>query len=283
MAETTLETAPGASYAVLITLTWSNLPVSGPDPESTVVRYTNWTEEVEVGEDTFLSVPDMEVDLGEIHGGTEDKPGKLVISRQFPPFNVFPNGKTHPKVHIKVEQCDPLDPEATRRQLFWGHLGAIQVNPGGRASLVSCRLNGIKAELKQIKLGIPAATTCQWVFGGTACGYDKDATKVVGTILSVGSPLRVSVQMSTGSGTTPNSNFKRGTLKVGGMSLPVRRSYDDSYLDLSRVPPEWIVGLPFELFEGCDKQYSTCTMYGRQSRFMGPGIRIPARQPLFEQ
>jgi hypothetical protein len=281
MSETTLETAASASYAIMVTLTWSNEPTTGDS--QTVKRYTNWTEDFTVDAEDFESVTDMEVSLGEIHGGTDDRPGKLTISRQFSPFDVLRSGLLHPRVHIKVEQCDPLDPSNTRRQLFWGHLGRIRSNPGGRASLVTAQLNGIKAELKQVRLGIPATATCAWSFGDSKCGYDKEATKLSGTVLSVGSPQRVSIQLDVGSGVTPNSHYRQGIIRCGGMAFVIRSSYNDGYFDVYNRPPDWIVGLDADLYEGCDKNYSTCQQFGRQGQFMGLGIRIPGRQPLFER
>lgn len=283
MSETSLETSPGASFAVLMTLEWSNEPVSGGDPAKTVLRYTNWTQDVEVGGETFVSAPNMEVELGEIHGGTEDRPGKLTISRQFKPFDTLRKGLTHPKISVKIEQADPLDPVNTRRQLFWGQIGRIRSNPGGRASLVTAQLNGIKAQLKQIKLSVPATPTCVWSFGDENCGYDKEATKMTGSVLSIGSPQRVSIQLDFGSGTTPNNRYRQGIVKVGGMSFIIRKSNNDGTFDLFRIPPPWVVGLDVELFEGCDKNLSTCEQYNRVISFMGIGIRIPGRQPVFEE
>jgi len=285
MPENSLETAAGASYAVLVTLSWSNLPVSPGDPEKTTKKYAAWTEDIDIngdGSEVFESAPNLEVDLGEVHGGTDDKPGELTISREYEPFNILRSGLVHPRIEVVVEQVDPTDPVLTRRVLFKGRIGKIKANPGGRASLVSANLNGVKAELNQVRLGIPATPTCQWAFGGEQCGYDKEATKQTGEVLSIGSPERVSVRLSVGSGTSPNNRYKRGIIKVGGLLLTIRKSYDDGFFDLFKVPPPWIVGLPAELFEGCDKQYSTCVQFQRQHRFMGLGIRIPDRQPLFE-
>jgi len=122
--QTSLETASGASYAVLLTLWWDNRPDLFL-PEITK-RYTNWTSELTVGADTFASVPNMEVELGEIHGGTSDKPGKLTISREFSPFDELRKALSHPRVNLRVEQCDPLDASNPRRQLFLGSLGRIR-------------------------------------------------------------------------------------------------------------------------------------------------------------
>jgi hypothetical protein len=280
MTQTPLETSSGALYALLVTLTWSNAPTTGTT--TTVKRYTNWTSPI-TDTDTFESAPDMEVDLGENHGGTQDKPGRLTVSKEHSPFDVLRSGLVHPRVEILVEQVDPSNASNTRRTIFSGHLGKVQANPGGRAGLVRVQLNGAKAELANIRLGVPATRTCQWIFGdSTTCGYDKEATKLSGEVLSIGSPERTSVTLDVGSGTSPNTHFKRGTIKVGGMSLTIRQSYDNGTFDLFRVPPDWIVGLDVEVFEGCDKQYSTCQQFGRQSRFMGLGIRIPDRQPLLE-
>jgi len=284
MAQTTLETDAGAQYAVLVTLSWSNLPTVGE--AQTVKRYTNWTESLDIngdGSEVFSSVPNMEIKLGDVHGGTQDKPGELTISREFSPFDLLRSGLVHPKIKVKVEQIDPSNMLATRRQLFWGVLGKIRANPGGRASLVRCQINGIKAQLKQIRAGIPATPTCQWIFGDPAtCGYDKQATKLSGTVLSIGGVNRVTIQLSVGAGVTPNGRYRRGTIKVAGLSLAIRQSYDDGNFDLFKTPPAWLVGKEAELFEGCDKQLSTCRVFERESRFMGLGIRIPARQPLFE-
>lgn len=283
MAETPLETNAAAQFAVLVTLRWSNLPTSG-DAE-TVVKYTNWTRDIDIlGDESevFQSIPDMQIELGEIHGGTDDKPSTISISRQHSPFDVLRSGLSHPKVNVTIEQVDPSDIANTRRPMFLGTLGKLRANPGGRASLVKCQINGIKAQLNQINLGVPCLTSCVLPFGGDICGYDKEATKKSGIVIAVGSPERVSIELSVGNGDSPNDLYRRGVIKVAGMFFTIRESYNDGTFDLFKIPPAWLVGKPAELFEGCDKQYSTCTARGRTSRFLGLGIRMPNRQPIFE-
>jgi hypothetical protein len=280
--QTALETSASARYAALVTLSWSKAPVlSGATEE--IKRYTNWDSDIVIGDDTFESVPEMDVELGEVHGGTEDKPGKITCSKLVSPFNSLRTGLVFPRVDILVEQVDPSDTAATRRQLFVGNLGKVTGNPAGRSALVRAQLNGIKAQMDKVRLGVPATNSCQWIFGDPiTCGYDKEATKQAGSVLSVGSPNRNSIELSVGNGTSPNERFRRGTIHVYGMKLTIRQSFDDGTFDLWHTPPAWLVGKPVSLYEGCDKQYSTCTVFGRESRFMGYGIRIPSRNPLFE-
>jgi len=148
---------------------------------------------------------------------------------------------------------------------------------------VTAQLNGIKSRLAKIQAGIPATTTCQWTFGQSPCMYDKEATKLVGEVLAVGTPERVSISFDVGSGVTPNSLFKRGIIKVAGMAFTIRQSRNNGTFDCMRVPPPSLVGRTAHIYEGCDKQRSTCISRGQESQFMALGIRIPARQPLFER
>jgi len=282
MPQTTLETSAAAQYAVLVTLSWSNLPTAGD--AVTYKRYTNWTSDLDINGDAsevFESTPTLQVDLGEIHGGTEDKHGKMTIGRDSEPFDVLRKGLIHPSVSIVVEHLDPTNMLATRRKLFTGQLGKIHANPAGKTSLVRSELLGIKDPLKGLKVGYAMTPSCQLPFGGPICGYDKEATKQVGTVLAVGSPRRVSIQLSVGNGTSPNERFRRGKIMVAGMSLAIRQSYDDGFFDTFRTPPEWIVGKDVWLYEGCDKQLSTCRVFDREESFVGLGIKIPSRNPVF--
>jgi len=282
--QTPLETSPSEQYANLVTLRWSRLPVVSGSSE-TIVRYTNWDQDIQIpsGGDLFLSVPEIEVELAEVHGGTQDRPGKLTASRNTVPFNILRSGLAFPRITVSVEQVSPLNILATRRLLFTGSLGKVTGNPSGKAALVRVQINGIKAQVARVRLGVPATNSCQWIFGDpVTCGYDKEATKQTATVLSVGDPSRTSIRLSAGNGTSPNARFRRGIIHVGGLKLTIRESLDTGTFNLFKTPPDWLVGLPATLFEGCDKQYSTCVRFQRQTRFMGCGIRIPSRNPLFQ-
>lgn len=282
MPETNLETQPSNQLAVLLTLTY------GDSGSPHVKRYTHWDEALSVLGNTFESVPSLSVDLGEQTSTLEDRNTTIDISKKFEPFATLASGAKHARVKVLVQQINPLDP-TTLRDLFFGFIGKVTKNPGGRAGLVRATCTGVKSQLQQIRMGIPATTECQWQFAGHGCEVDRSAHTYVGTVSAIGDPSHNSVTLTLPGVTTPatelaNAFFRRGQVVVDGLPIPIRASREDGRFDLFQIPPASWLGKACTLLPGCDKRLLTCrNVWLNEERFLGLGIAIPPKNPLFEE
>lgn len=296
MPETLLETSPASKYAVLVTLTWG-------DPGALhIARYTQWDEPLNItipehvicgdtiAEETvtFASVPSLAVDMGEISGSIEDKPTKIEILATKEPFASMVLGFRHARVSVKIEHVDP-DHTSTLRTIFFGFVQTCTKNPGGRPGLIRATCGGVKAQLAQIRLGIPATSECQWQFGGFGCGVDRSTDTYTGTVTALGDPSDNAVTLLLPGVTVPatqliNVKYRRGQVRVDGLSIPIRVSHEDGRFELFSIPPPSWAGADCTLLPGCDKRYTTCkSTWNNKEQFLGCGIAIPPRNPVFEQ
>jgi len=82
----------------------------------------------------------------------------------------------------------------------------------------------------------------------------------------------------------PNGKYRRGYIEVDGLRLLIKRSRENLIFDLFDLPPIWWPGQACILHPGCDKRIKTCRQeWDNGGRFMGLGIKLPKRNPSFEE
>lgn len=277
-----MQTKPALQVATLVTLTFGATP--------TVVRYTNWTENIVLGSDTFLSETTLEVELGQQHGGTEDKPSKLTIASGREPFNRLITGYRHARVVSKVEEIVPGN-SATRRVLHYGSIGFVTRNPNGKPGIVRADLIGLKARIAEVRGSIPMTSTCDHIFNSdiSLCRVvGADAWKQLGTVSGIHATEKNVVICTLPGVSSPAvelaaERFRRGRVTVDGLSLQIKKSREDGSFEMFGLIPPWWVGANCEVSPGCDGRIESCRLWNNENNFRGLGIKIPARNPVFEE
>lgn len=282
MAQTTLETRAASQYAALVTLSY------GDKAAPTIRRYTSWTNDLVVGGQTFISEPLLDIELPEQTGGVEMKEGKLTCPSWREPFDLLSTGFGFSKVWVKIDQVDPSNIVATFRNLNLSSITKVRKNPGKRKGLSECTLANMKLGLNGFRLSLPMTSTCCVPFGGDHCRKDASALEQTGTVASIGTPQRNSVTLVLPAvldpvSQLPDNKFAMGTLQVNGRSFRIVKSYESLTFDLNELAPPWIVGQACKIYPGCRKRLEDCRVWDNEINFMGLGIKIPARNPVFEQ
>lgn len=281
MPQTTLETRRASTYACLVTLTY------GDQEDPIIRRYCSWTSDLVVGGFTYLSEPLLEVELPEQNGGMDLTTGKLTIPVGREPMDDASSGYGFSKIWVTVEQVDPAN-LGTLRTLGLYFISKTSRNPGKRKGLVIATLSTIKQLLSGFRLSLPLTSTCCVPFGGDHCRKDASAYEREGTVASLGAPQRNSVTLTLPAVLDPPSEladnrFAKGTLKVEGRSFRIVKSYENLTFDLDEIPPPWIVGKDCKIFPGCRKRLEDCRVWDNEINFMGLGIKLPGRNPIFEE
>lgn len=275
--QTNLEKLPASQYAILVTLSFG----SGP----TVYRYCRWSEDIIISGETFVAEPLLDVELGESHGGTEDKPHKLTLPRTREPFKTMSLGFAFPKVHAKIEQVDPTSP-TTRRHLGEGDVSITTKNPGGRTGMVRGTASGIKSRIAEVSsLSLRLTSTCDIPFGGSRCRVNSSAWTRSGTISGISrNVVTLSIpSVSDPVAELPNARYRRGYIEVDALRILVKKSLEDFTFELFEVVPPYWMGASFLLRAGCDKRLETCRLWNNEANFMALGIKIPPRNPLYQE
>lgn len=275
--QTSLEIKPASQYALLVTMTYG----------SATVRYCRWTEDLTVGSETFTAEPQIEVEVGENHGGTEAKPSKITMPISRAPFDVLLAGYPFPEVTIKVEQADPTSIALTRRHLVEGTLIVSIKNPSGRSGIVRASFAGPKKRIQDVQnVSLRLTTSCDVPFGGMHCRVDASAWTRVGTVSAIdGNIVTLTIPSVTNPLTElPNARYRRGSIEVEGCRVMLKKSNEDLSFELFELaPPTW-VGKSMTIRAGCDKRLSTCKdVWNNEINFVGLGIKIPSRNPLYQE
>lgn len=275
MTQTSLEIYPGSVYSPLVTFTWG---------VSNVARYCRWTEDLTIGEDTFLHEPSIKIFSDKPQGGgTEDSPFEIEMRLNRSPADTLSSVYAHAKVHCVIEEVAPDDP-STRQLIYKGIVTRVNVKPGGRGALARLKIAGPKRRL-QAAAGIQALSTCPWILGQSPCGYDMSANKLTGTIQEIGTDgkaNRILVNITSPTN-MENRRWNRGYVRVDGLDITIRKSFNDNQwrFDLREIPPPDWENAQCELFPGCDGQIATCRLHGQEATFGGIGINMPDYNPLF--
>jgi len=283
MTQTAIETSPAVKYAILITLSWG---------DANVARYCKWDSDLTVDAQTFTAEPTLRVSMDKPqHGGTDDSAIEIQASPMISPLDQLVVPRPHAAVSVTVEEVVPGD-DTSRQTLFVGTISKASAKPRRRGGLATFKVISAKARLQAV-LGVPAVSTCVWVFGDSHCGFDLPAATLTGTITEMdsgGVPNRIKIDFDT----LPEADvrkWRRGYVEYDGLRIAIRELYIADIdvgtpvpirLDLASFPPASWDDAEVSIVPGCDKQIGTCRFHERESRFGGFGIAMPNKNPLFE-
>ena len=269
MAVNDLVEKPAKQHATLFLMSWHN----------TVARYTDWTEDVVSGGQTYISDPRIGIKLPTESGGVQERPAVLAWPSTVAPADTLIAQTVHAQVSVLVTELIPGD-DTTLATLYNGWVNRARRGRRGDKNVASLQLNSIKGLLRS-PLGIPAMRTCGWRFG------DANCQKVVvpdlqesGTIAT----LTDDVVTVTGLTTTATAGYWfRGYLEVDGERINIRRFDTPNVFYLSRRPPLDWNGAAVTATPGCDKTLSTCIeRWDNGEHFAALGFKMPPRHPIIE-
>jgi hypothetical protein len=130
-----------------------------------------------VGAHAYEPEPGLGVDLEEQTGSVDEKPFRVTLPLTRPESPAFAladsmdKAEPSPPISCSVVQVvRALDGSQEELiHLAEGSLVSSVSNPDGKEGLVELEFAPEKAQLKSVKLGIPANPTCGWTYGRTGC------------------------------------------------------------------------------------------------------------------
>lgn len=263
----------GSSQASLVTL----ITFSYGANFATVARYTSATTPLVDGVNTFAAEPSIEVTMNAQPGGAQDVPVQVRMLAKTP-LDTLTSQRAHSAVRVLLEEADPTN-LSDRRTLFAGLISLSTRNPDGKTGIVEIEVSGWRAALAISTNCWIADTTCNNVFGDPVCGKDLSSIQETATV----SAIDGNVVTLTGLTTTGTPGYWRfGFLAVDGLQIMIRDYTTGNQVTLLKTPPAAWMGAAVTATPGCDKQLTSCRTWGRETRFTGIGMKIPAYNPLLE-
>ena len=260
--------APAKQHATLYLVQW----------HLAVARYTDWTEDVVSGGDTFTSEPRIGIRLPRESGGVNERPATLTWPSTLAPADTLSAQSVHAEVSVLVTEVLPGD-DSTLATLYMGWVTRARKGQRGNKNLVSLQLQSIKDRLRS-PLGIPASRTCAWRFGDANC-----QKLVVPDLQETGTIDTLTDDVATISGLTyaVEGYWLRGYLEFNGERISIRRYDTPDVFYLARRPPVNWLGASVTCTPGCDKTVSTCKeRWANLENFGGLGFKMPPRHPIIE-
>lgn len=261
------------NYCVLVRMTWG---------ASNVATYTSWTSDVVYYGETYLSEPSIAVTSNAQTANLKDVP-MLVTCLPRTPLDKMTRIFPHATVTCEIWEGNPTTESVIDFSPLWaGRVTKVTKNASGFKGLVRAEISGWRS-LIQYPLGIQARSTCVWSLGDSNCCVNRAARDATVTILSVvGNEVTVSGVPSLPAGQT-NSYYGQGFMRIDKLSISIREYQGSGVFAMTQlVPPEW-ASQDALLGPGCDKSAYTCKhRFNNLQRFGGFGIRMPARNPLYE-
>ena len=275
---TTLETAAARPLTVLVTFSY------GPS----TTRYCRWTSDLVYNGDTYTAAPSMEVRLDRVQGGLDDDPLYILARSDIAPLNTLARPFRHSRVTVRVAEAVPGE-DGTYHEIWFGRVAEVTRNPDKRIGLVRLKIAGIRARLNPADglspgLTMRALSTCGWKFGDKNCKVNVPALESAHTITEIRTDGLVN--RLTLSGTLPQiaARYRRGSVRVNGLTLTIRDSMAGNKINLDNaIPPEWL-SATCALRPGCQKTLDACrTTWTNESEFGGFGYSMPDYNPLFSK
>lgn len=226
----------------------------------------------------FTALPTLEIDLKKQHGGIDDSPVEVRMSINTP-FDIPAAGIVSQPLWASVYEWDPTNPDTTLSILYRGRVARMTVNPNGLADVIDFKIEGNKAGLKEVLVGIPALTTCPWTLGDKTCKVNLAPLREVQTIGNI-----VGKTVTLNALTTQTSRYwERGYVRYEKQRIGIRVYDGGLTLETYIALPVSLIGSDIELTPGCDKTITTCrARFDNEELFGGFGYAIPAYTPIFE-
>lgn len=274
------DSAAASVFAPLVTFKWG---------ASSVARYCRWTDDIVIGDETFISEPSFTWTFDTALGsGTDDSPLNLEMHMSRDPMNTLVLPYPHSKCEVTIEEVSPFD-LSSRAEIFSGRASLATLRPSGKQGIAKLKIKGVKSRLEG-DLGIMATTGCRWIFGNrnfSPCGVPLEDKIIEGTVAGLkynGKATRVKIDF-VGSPDLDNLRWSRGFVEHDGLKILIRKSIDDGTgrFELREMAPPYWDGAIVTLTPGCAKQLDNCRYWQNEGRFMAPGYAMPRRNPLFEE
>jgi hypothetical protein len=288
------------STATFVVLSW------GFPDNPTFLRLWDGTSDLRYLQNTYLSVPSLEIELGEQIATIDEEPTLLRLPRKFgiaaldDLTDALASGRPFPRIRCSifesVEQGKPVYLAA----------GTVQTSDsssfGAQAAALELEIyppfDGLDTSA-----GLLTLVTCVNPYLGTGCykewttatGANQPlaplAARAAVQFTSI-SGLKVSVEPDFGTGLPaswieqqPTDWWKLGSFEADGLAIPIA-SWEEGTLDfvLENWPPyNWGIGnRSVWLYPGCDKSPQACFERDNLGSFNAYGAGTPAVNPVLD-
>lgn len=257
---------------------------------STFSRYTDYTDDVIVGADTFTAVPSIAAKIPPYTGGFNEQ--ELVLELPVDAFTGrISNGEPFSPIDVTVVETLEVPSLALTGQhldtLFKGRVVKAVRNYNKQRGVVGVFAANWKSRIK-VALGMPCLNECIWTYGdpktcqAIPVSVAGQVTAILDNRLTIWKPGAVGPLDPV-----VDRFWHRGRIVRDGLSLDVKdwsnavvENPDHFYLD-DYAPADWL-NQAVTVVEGCSKLIGACRGKSNEARFMGAGIAIPARNPVLE-
>lgn len=278
----TLNQSSATAYCLLLRFVWGE---SGAH----TALYTNWTDDVIVDSDTYLTVDALgskietrlAVTSAAQTGTVKTEPWTALMVPVEPLIYLIRDSAFAP-VTCTISEVDPTDPSPVPTILWSGPVTQTWNNPREAPGTIKFEIADPRLFI-QYPLGVESKTTCARTFGDVWCGVDLAPLKQSATITAISGNLISASSLSIPGG-KPDNYFSAGVVNYDGLSISIvdGSAGVSSLRLLQKPPPEW-TGVTAVFTPGCSKTYTgprSCTAWENTARFFGVGIRKPSASPL---
>lgn len=278
----TLNQAPSTNFALLLEFLW------GEGGTAHAARYTNWSDAVVAGGNTYTTTPGgslpnietrIEVQPSKQTGVVKDEPWTLTMV-PVPPLTFLLRNSVWAPVTCTISEVDPTAVTPTPTVLWTGMVSQTWKNPKGSPGCVRAEVSGFRSRI-QYPLGPESKTDCIRTFGDAWCGVNLAPIQQTAEITALAGKV-LSAPSLTIPGGKPPTWWTLGRVEYDGLSITIVDSGAgvSSLRLLQNPPPEW-VGVTATFTPGCNKTLrGGCAVHDNVPRFFGIGIRKPSTSPL---
>lgn len=264
-----IDSKAASQIATLIEFKYGSTP--------TIYRYARWTADVTFKGNVYSAVPALEVNYGKQHGGTQDVPAVVKMSKIEPAASM---STAFPVVKVTIWEVQPGNDNTA--ELTWGGtISRVRFNSSGNPEVLEFDVAGKKSRLN-VPLGIVIGNGCWATFGGTGCFKDLTPLKQNGVVSSISGQKIVIAGFSTAQG--KETYWRQGSVEFDTLALSIYKHLPlESAFLLVKPPPAYWVGKTVVVSPGCDHSINDCRFWDNEEFFGGIGGDMPDYQPNFEQ
>lgn len=264
---------------------------NGVLPATTVPIYISSSEApLEVDGRTYISDPNVQVDLPTFDGAFDDKTARIRVKDQFAEFRDMAGDRSFPRVRVKVRELswDPKAVENAVVSVLWdGQIDLVQQNPDNAEGMIEFTVGPCGGRIE--KSVTPSIHPLCW----KTFGDQKTCTVNVALLEETRPATAVNGKILTIEGLSTNFSdyWNRGVVSLHGVSIQITKWSRTAPLTvtLAEFPPKSFVealqlgNQPVTVRPGCAHTVGACIRYqGDALNFGTLGTRMPGRNPLFE-